>query len=86
MTKLHVQAEGAQGRNVFVDVGFTPAEAAELTAETLVRHLRLLGKISVSGADARKTLEVFGFPSEQTRATFADVSIDSLSGTDFERR
>jgi predicted XRE-type DNA-binding protein len=34
MTKVHVQAKGAQGGNVFVDVGFTSAEAAELTAKS----------------------------------------------------
>lgn len=34
MTKAHLQAESTQSSNLFTDIGFTPAEPADLTAKS----------------------------------------------------
>ena len=53
--------------------------------ETLVRHLKLIGKISLSENDVRGTLAVFGSVAVDSRGTSLDPTIDRLSGTEFER-
>jgi restriction endonuclease Mrr len=50
-----------------------------------VRHLKLIGKISLSQDDVRRTLSVFGSALAENPSTSVDATIDRLSGTDFER-